>query len=42
MLGCIGHVCFVVLHVLAILFGVIGLLITVPLHLIFAAILAKK
>ncbi|MBS3777488.1 MAG: hypothetical protein KGY70_19995 [Bacteroidales bacterium] len=32
-----GHFIFCVLHLLAILFGVVGLIITVPLHLIYSA-----
>ena len=42
MLSLIGHLLFLFLHVCAILFGVVGLILTIPLHLIFAAIVAKK
>ena len=41
-MGCIGHVIFCCLHLLALLFGVFGLFITIPLHLIFTAILSSK
>jgi len=37
-----GHVIFVVLHILAILFGCFGLFITIPLHLVYAAVQEKK
>jgi len=33
-----GHAIFIVLHILAVLFGVIGLIITVPLHIVYAAV----
>jgi len=42
MLGCFGHCFFLFLHFMAVLFGFFGLLITIPLHLIFAATLASK
>jgi len=32
------HVFFMVLHLLAILFGVVGLVVTIPLHIIFTAL----
>jgi hypothetical protein len=32
-----GHVVFIFLHILAIAFGLIGLFLTIPLHLIYAA-----
>ena len=37
-----GHVVFIILHILAILFGVVWLVITVPLHLIYIAIKKPK
>ena len=40
--GAMGHVIFVVLHILAILLGCSGLFITIPLHLIYAAMEEKK
>jgi hypothetical protein len=33
-----GHLIFVVMHLLCLLFGSLGLLLTIPLHLIYAAI----
>jgi len=30
-----GHALFVILHIIAILFGFVGLVITVPLHIIY-------
>ncbi len=33
-----GHIIFVILHLLAILFGIVGLIITIPLHIIYAAV----
>ena len=33
-----GHLIFIVLHCLALLFGFFGLFITIPAHLIYAAI----
>ena len=42
MIGCLGHVIFFCLHLLAVLFGLVGLIITIPLHLIFAAIVSGK
>ena len=37
-----GHVLFVVLHIVAVLFGFWALLITVPLHLIYGAVTARR
>ncbi len=37
-----GHFLFCILHLLAIVFGVIGLFLTIPLHLIYCAIKAPK
>ena len=31
-----GHVVFCILHFFALLFGIVGLIITIPLHLIYA------
>jgi len=42
MVGCLGHLIFICLHVLAVLFGLVGLILTIPLHLIFAAIVSGK
>lgn len=36
-----GHIIFVILHLLAILFGLVGLIITVPLHIIYAAVIKQ-
>ena len=33
-----GHFIFCIFHLLALLFGVVGLIITVPLHLIYSAV----
>ena len=33
-----GHLLFCILHFLALLFGVVGLFITIPLHLIYSAV----
>jgi len=32
-----GHFIFVILHLFALVFGVVGLIITIPLHLIYTA-----
>lgn len=37
-----GHLIFVVLHILAFLCGFFGLFITIPLHVIYAAVLVNK
>lgn len=37
-----GHVVFIVLHVLAIMFGLVALVITVPLHLIYGAVRNRR
>lgn len=37
-----GHVIFVILHILAVLFGLVGLVITIPLHLIYAVVSNKN
>jgi len=42
MFGCLGHCCFCFLHLMAILFGFFSLLLTVPLHLIFAVMVSKR
>ena len=31
-----GHVLFIIIHILALLFGIVGLIITIPLHLIYS------
>lgn len=36
-----GNILFVILHVLALLFGIVLLFLTIPLHLIYLAIQAK-
>lgn len=41
-MGCLGHLIFCVLHVLAFLFGFFGLFITIPLHLIFAVLVSRR
>jgi predicted PurR-regulated permease PerM len=42
MFGCFGHCVFLFLHFLAVLFGFVGLLLTVPLHLIFAVMVSRR
>ena len=37
-----GHLLFIILHVIAILFGFVFLIITIPLHLIYAAVGKKN
>jgi threonine/homoserine/homoserine lactone efflux protein len=37
-----GHLAFFLLHIIAVLFGLIGLLLTIPLHLIYSAVKGKK
>lgn len=37
-----GHIVFLCLHVLAILFGCFGLFITIPLHLIFTVLSLRR
>ncbi|MCU0920185.1 MAG: zinc ribbon domain-containing protein [Burkholderiaceae bacterium] len=37
-----GHVLFVLLHLAALAFGLWGLLFTIPLHLIYAAVRASR
>lgn len=37
-----GHIVFLGLHLLAILFGIVGLVVTIPLHIIYAAIPKKN
>ena len=32
-----GHFLFIVLHIMAVLFGIVGLIITIPLHLIYSS-----
>lgn len=41
MLGCLGHCVFLLLHLAAVLFGLVGLIVTVPAHLIFMAVLRR-
>lgn len=36
-----GNVLFVILHILALLFGVVLLFVTIPLHLIYLAVQGK-
>ena len=33
-----GHFLFIVLHIAAVLFGIVGLIVTIPLHLIYSAV----
>lgn len=33
-----GHLIFCIFHLLALLFGAVGLFLTVPLHIIYAAV----
>ena len=37
-----GHILFCMLHLMALLFGVVGLFITIPLHLIYAAMKKRR
>ncbi len=37
-----GHFLFCILHLMALLFGVVGLFITIPLHLIYAALKKRR
>lgn len=34
-----GHIIFIFLHLLAVVFGLVGLILTIPLHLIYSAVL---
>jgi len=36
-----GHVLFCILHLGAIVFGLVGLVITIPLHIIYSAVRRK-
>jgi len=42
MIGCLGHLIFFALHIVAVFVGCWPLIITVPLHLIFAALIGGK
>lgn len=37
-----GHFLFIVLHLMAVLFGVAALVLTIPLHLIYAAVSSRS
>ena len=37
-----GHIIFCILHLAAVLFGFVGLFITIPLHLIYTAVSKGK
>ena len=37
-----GHFLFIVLHLAAVFFGIVGLIVTIPLHLIYSAIAGKS
>ena len=37
-----GHVLFIIIHILALLFGIVGLIITIPLHLIYSRMGGKE
>ena len=37
-----GHLIFLVLHVLALLFGAVFLFVTIPAHLIYAAVASRR
>lgn len=41
-MGCLGHCVFLVLHLFAVLFGFVFLIVTIPLHLIFAVLISKR
>lgn len=41
-MGCVGHTLFTIIHIAAALFFCWPLLITIPLHLVFAAVLGKS
>jgi uncharacterized paraquat-inducible protein A len=38
----VGHVFFLLLHIGLLLFGAVGLIISIPLHLIYSAILSRR
>jgi len=38
MLACLGHLVFMAIHAMCFLFGFVGLIISIPLHLIFAVL----
>ena len=33
-----GHFLFIILHTMAVIFGIVGLIVTIPLHLIYSAV----
>lgn len=37
-----GHLIFIILHIIALIFGFVFLIVTIPAHLIYAAIGSKK
>jgi predicted PurR-regulated permease PerM len=37
-----GHFIFIILHFAMVLFGVVGLVITIPLHLIYSAVKGNR
>ena len=37
-----GHIVFIILHFFAVIFGIVGLIITIPLHLIYANTTKKE
>ena len=37
-----GHIIFCILHLAAVLFGFVGLFITIPLHIIYAVVKKKN
>mgnify|MGYP003641165347 CR=1 FL=1 len=37
-----GHFIFIILHFMMVLFGLVGLIITIPLHLIYSAVRGNK
>lgn len=42
MVNCFSHCVFLFLHLLACIFGFVGLFVTIPLHVIFIAIARKR
>lgn len=41
-MNCLGHLIFMFLHLIAIMFGFVFLIVTVPGHLLFAAVTQKQ
>lgn len=41
-MGCLGHIVFLILHVLAFVFFFPALFVTIPLHLIYGVMVSRK